>query len=422
VKILHLTRQDGGGAGGAFNLAYQIHHQMKKHGHDSRMMVAEKYSQDPDVIQVYSGRNRLQNFFLQKLFLRTKGRRIKKAGWFTLDKDWAGLDIEKAAARIIPPPDVLFVHFVAGFLTMEQIKRLSTIWLAPVVWLLIDMMPLTGGCHYSFNCRKFMRECSACPMINSRRHNDWSFYNWNRRRKSFSGMPLTMAAGSTWIRKQAEKSALFSGQFIESLLLPVDVQLFQPGDKMLARKSLHMPDNKKIIYFGAHSLKDPRKGIAHLLNAFAVMSRTMGTDKVCVAFSGGHETDVISRIPFEHVHLGLINDANKLALSYQACDIFVCPSVQDAGPYMMYEALSCGKPVVAFEMGAAYDLVFTGKTGYRAILDDEQDLAKGMRYLLELPEVKYRKISRNCRTLALKLLHPDIFDEKLNSLLMKLTR
>ena len=89
--------------------------------------------------------------------------------------------------------------------------------------------------------------------------------------------------------------------------------------------------------------------------------------------------------------MGLIRDNASLALVYQAADIFVCPSVEDAGPMMIPEAMLCGVPVVAFNTGGAPDLIETMKTGYLAAYKDSFDLAQGMYNLLtanNLPTIK----------------------------------
>jgi glycosyltransferase involved in cell wall biosynthesis len=111
-------------------------------------------------------------------------------------------------------------------------------------------------------------------------------------------------------------------------------------------------------------------------------------------------------LPFPQTHLGYFPEDKQLALAYQSADIFVCPSVEDAGPMMINESVMCGTPVVSFDMGVALDLVHTGETGYRAKLQDSSDLAQGMYDLLTLDKIEYERISKNCRNLGLLRCHP----------------
>ncbi|MFC1760092.1 glycosyltransferase, partial [Candidatus Neomarinimicrobiota bacterium] len=103
----------------------------------------------------------------------------------------------------------------------------------------------------------------------------------------------------------------------------------------------------------------------------------------------------------------------RLASAFQAADLFVCPSIEDAGPMMINQSIMCGTPVVSFKMGVALDLIHTGITGYRATLRDINDMATGIKYILELDEKSYCKISQNCRELGLKLCHPKVRIESL---------
>ncbi|MDQ1327252.1 MAG: hypothetical protein QG641_532, partial [Candidatus Poribacteria bacterium] len=116
-------------------------------------------------------------------------------------------------------------------------------------------------------------------------------------------------------------------------------------------------------------------------------------------------TDQIKDI-FESKYSGMLRDDNALAAAYQAADLFVCPSIEDAGPMMINEAVMCGTPVVSFDVGVAFDLVHNGITGYRAENKNSVDLAKGMSLILNMSKDERQKVSSNCRNLAMDLCHP----------------
>jgi glycosyltransferase involved in cell wall biosynthesis len=62
---------------------------------------------------------------------------------------------------------------------------------------------------------------------------------------------------------------------------------------------------------------------------------------------------------------------------------------------MVSEALACGTPVVGFDMGLVSNMVINGFNGYRAILKDSNDLAKGIQTILELSKEEYNLYSHN---------------------------
>src|SRR6185369_3592800 len=91
---------------------------------------------------------------------------------------------------------------------------------------------------------------------------------------------------------------------------------------------------------------------------------------------------LLDGLPFAGKYVGHLNNDITLALAYQAADVFVCPSVEEAGPMMIPEAMLCGLPVAAFETGGAPDIIKHRQTGYLATLGDSGDLTKGIHFLL----------------------------------------
>jgi glycosyltransferase involved in cell wall biosynthesis len=76
---------------------------------------------------------------------------------------------------------------------------------------------------------------------------------------------------------------------------------------------------------------------------------------------------------------------------------------------MINQAMMCGRPVLAFEMGVAEDLVHRGTTGYRARLNDSDDLACGLDELLSMNRDTRRHYEQHCRDLALQRYSPQVY-------------
>jgi glycosyltransferase involved in cell wall biosynthesis len=178
-----------------------------------------------------------------------------------------------------------------------------------------------------------------------------------------------------------------------------------------ARRRFDLPPGRKIVFFGAQSLKDRRKGLSYLAEALHRVRnrREIDPDSVMLITSG-RERDVWEYLGdgFPHRHLGFLDDEITLAAAYQAADLFVCPSIEDSGPMMINEAIMCGTPVVSFAMGVAQDLVHTGKTGYRAELRNSEDLAHGMATILKLDAAGSAAMSQQCRRIGLESCHPRV--------------
>ena len=51
--------------------------------------------------------------------------------------------------------DVILLRWInGGFLRPEDFKEVKK----PLIWVLSDVWPFTGGCHYPANCDRFERE------------------------------------------------------------------------------------------------------------------------------------------------------------------------------------------------------------------------------------------------------------------------
>lgn len=87
-------------------------------------------------------------------------------------------------------------------------------------------------------------------------------------------------------------------------------------------------------------------------------------------------------IPFKFRSVGkFINDLS-LPLVYSACDVFISPSIEENLPNTVLEALACGLPTVAFDVGGLSDIIVHKKNGYLASFPDTNDLAIGIKWVL----------------------------------------
>jgi glycosyltransferase involved in cell wall biosynthesis len=414
MKILHLAIQDNSGGGGGYDAAYRLHCNMRSAGQVSCMVVLRKNSDDPDVVDVTShlsafDKIRLYAFAIQLRFMR----RFRMSPYFNIDSQ------ESVPAsrleKIFPfQPDVIIAHWVSGFVSAATLRDLNRITGAPILWYCMDMAPYTGGCHYSFGCLGYTMQCGNCPQLGlTKNPHDLSHRQLTIKRECLQETNITVVAASSWSSSQLKSGSVFRNKRHETILLGVDVNVFCPMPQKKARKQLDLPIAPKIIFFGAQSLYEERKGIRHLVDALKLLHTMLGDnvtlrDQVLVVTAGRSGNAAELDIAFEHRHIGFLKGDVMLAAGYQAADIFVNASIEDAGPMMINESLLCGTPVVSFEMGVAIDLVHTDKTGYRAQLRDAQDMAAGLRRVLEQNDDAYNAMRERCRNYGLQMCHPDM--------------
>ena len=135
--------------------------------------------------------------------------------------------------------------------------------------------------------------------------------------------------------------------------------------------------NTIYITFGAISgTSVTRKGYSELVAAL----KKLDFDFSLLIF-GSSSGEIIQNIPTHF--LGYINDDTTLNLIYNASDIFIVPSLAENLSNAIMESLSCGTPVVAFDIGGNSDMIEHKINGYLAKENDIDDLANGIKWVLE---------------------------------------
>jgi Glycosyltransferase len=98
---------------------------------------------------------------------------------------------------------------------------------------------------------------------------------------------------------------------------------------------------------------------------------------------------------FKTHYLGHLGDDVSLVTLYNAVDVVVVPSLQENLSNTIMESLSCGTPVVAFDVGGNRDMIEHMINGYLAKPFDPEDLAKGIEWVLNAPN--YDELCKNAR-------------------------
>jgi glycosyltransferase involved in cell wall biosynthesis len=373
VRPLLVNTADTGGSARATR---RIHAGLREVGVDSRLLVQEKASDDPTVVGPESTPARawsLARPHVDMLPLRLHGR----SGGFAVN--W--LPERKLSAIRDLDPDVVHLNWVwrAG-LSVETIGRIDR----PVVWRLPDMTAFTGGCHYADGCERFTGRCGACPQLSgplAGRERDLSRLNWRRKRRAWADLDLTVVAPCEWLAERARASSLLGDRRVEVIPNGLDTELYRPRDPALGRDLFDLPEDARLVLFGAvDPMGDGRKG-ADLLRA--ALSELPALDDVELVVFGASEPDEPPDWGFPAHYTGFLDDDQSLAVLYAAADVMVVPSRYEGFGQTVFEALACGTPVAAFDATGPRDQITHRETGWLAEPYDPSELAAGIEWLLD---------------------------------------
>jgi glycosyltransferase involved in cell wall biosynthesis len=387
MKVLMLNTFDG--VGGAARAAVRLQKGVRGLGIDAALFVQFKTGTANDVICRHSPLRNLARrlkVFLGLLPVRMYPNKPENNFSPALLPDNVPAQIDEIN------PDIIHLHWLcAGFLRIETLGKLNK----PLIWTLHDSWAFTGGCHVPFDCKRYQQKCGACPVLGSSSEKDLSRRTWKRKEKSWRDLDLTVVAPSLWLADCARSSSLFRDARVEVIPNGLDTGMFLPKDKERSRSLLGLPQDKKIILFGAvRGISDPNKGFHLLTQALQALGK--GSPGLMVLVFGSDDFVGMEDLGIKVASLGEIDDDNSLAAIYSAADVFVAPSLQESFCQTAVEAMACGTPVVAFRATGLLDIVEHQRCGYLAQPYDIEDLARGITWILEDRE-RYEKLSVRAR-------------------------
>ena len=386
MKILNLETYDFGGSG--ISRLYFLD-ECKKRGYDAKLIVLEKRSQRDDVIPVVSNRIIL---FLTKLyykiitFLKIGSNANNKYNFFNVNLNL--VSAEKILKLYGDVPDVIVISWVTNLVNFRTIKKLQELTKAKILFVMTDNANITGGCHYPFDCVGFQKDCHSCPALN--KWNRTAYHTLLHKKKYLPNNCAIIGTGNDC--RRAQLSSVFKN--VESFVdISTEIYPYE-YDKFAVRENFGINMNSFVISFGATNISSERIGFKFLIEALNLLARDIISDNIVILVAGDNcKMDIPSGMNVKLLGRLSTEDLFKM---YYASDVFVCPSVEDSGPLMVNQAVSCGTPVVAFNVGVVQDLIVHKTNGYIAEKYNSEQLKNGIVYFYtETPdEHQVKKFNR----------------------------
>ena len=304
VLIINTTERQGGPA----IAAYRLTEALKNNGIKAKMLVRRKSTEQlTTVLAERSITSQLSMLWERvEVALHTHFRRNRI---YAIDLGYSGGDITELPE--FKQADIIHLHWInEGMLSLSSLEKIITSG-KPIVWTLHDMWPFTGVCHYAHDCDHYTEHCHECPQMNSRNHRDMSYRIFERKAQLLQGAHIRFVACSRWLGNMASNSYLLHGKKVDCIPNAININLFRPRNKRLAREALGLPYDKRLLLFSSHMLNDERKGFHYLKEAAIRLAEEHPEWKgqLGIVIVGKHmDTAMCQGIPFDIYPLNYIAD------------------------------------------------------------------------------------------------------------------
>jgi len=396
MKVVHINNFDI--QGGAAQACSRINESLNEVGVLSNMLVQKKIGSSKLVSSVAESQvghflaNIRSKFDTAQMYLFTD----RTHGKFS----FGNIGVEISQQKLIREADIINFHWINnGLLSLSTIKSIFTLN-KPVVWTLHDMWAFTGGCHYSGSCIRYIESCGSCPALLLPRKEDASYKICKYKKGLYKQANLTVVACSNWLGNEARKSSLLKTKPVHVIPNSIDTSIFKPKNEKITRKNLGLSEDKFYILFVAMTIKDKRKGFHVLVDSLQKIYNLNPylRNKIELLVLGKFDNNIRKMVPFKSIFLGRIQSIETIASIYSAANIYTSPALQENLSNTVLEALSCGTPVVAFNIGGMPDIIDHKKNGYLAKPNSVEDFVTGLLWILlnnntiELREYARKKV------------------------------
>lgn len=308
------------------------------------------------------------------------------------------IPVKDVLSKINKNYDLVFISFWQGMLSFYTVQRIYEKLHCKFRFGFVDYSPMAGGCHFTGDCERYQVGCGCCPAFNSKDPNDFTHQNILFRKRVYDRIKPVIT-GNSYMFTFYDKSFLLKDVQRDRTFPVIDTNKFKPLDKTVCRNKYGISEDIQfIILFGAQQIDNVRKGVEYLIEAlhkFYERLNDIEKSRILVVAIGENFSKIQDNIKFKSKGLGFIS-FEDLPSVYSMADVFLCSSINDAGPMMVNQALCCGIPVVGFRMGACLDVIKDGITGYCVQLLDTDAYSNRIYQIWNRTEAEVAKMKENC--------------------------
>lgn len=344
IKNLQISSYDL--IGNKFN-GFDLHLDLRKNLFDSKQIVLHKESNDVNTFQYdFFAKDATKNLLMTKEFYDS---------------------------------EIIHLHLVHNILDLNYLPIMTR--LKPVVITLHETFFLAGHCTYHFDCEKWKTHCQDCPYLDVPfpLDRDYSSLNFELKKQAIQNSQITAIVASKWMQNKVKDSPIWAGKKVYLLPFGIDQNLFKPSNIKSAKKRIGIEEDSIVLMFRSNN--GMFKGLDIIKKA---LSKIKSSKKITLITVDQKNLLDDFKNKYEIIEYDWITDDSLLATLYQACDLFLMPSKQEAFGMMAIEAMSCGKMVLSIqgEGTALPDVIDSPNCG---IATSEKEFSNELQRLINNP-------------------------------------
>lgn len=285
--------------------------------------------------------------------------------------------------------DIVHCHNLNGWYfhlpTLVEMARRK-----PVVWTLHDQWALTP--HSSHTDSRELRHglfTLSDPSLYPNLLWDNAEHLAKRKSAIYRDLEINLVTPSDWLTELVGRTAL-AGKPVRTIYNGIDTGLFSPRDRSSRRASLGLDSHSPVVLFvGSAATSNVFKGFVD----FEWLAKQNEQAEVQFVVLGAEQDEIRDGIRL----LAATSDKSRIADIMSAADVLVLPSRHEVAPLVILEALACGTPVVAYDVGGVGELVASAPGSRLVPALDRLALLRAVHDVIGRPEAEREALSAGIR-------------------------
>jgi len=329
MKILTINASDYM-AGGAAGVAMELHNFALAESSEAKMIVGKKTSNNESVLEI-------KRPFYTKII----------SYLLSNDIDFFRTDYLLESKEVLSA-DIVHFHNVSGwYFNLKTMMKISHI--KPTVWTLHDMWALTPHCGHTSSeiIENGLFICSNKNLYPTTLWNNDHYLSF-RKSSMFRQARLNVVTPCNWLAEKLSKTTL-AEKFHSVIHNGIDTKVFKLQDKASSKLRFNVQGKRVVLFVASDPVNNVYKG-------FSDFKWTAENCKLCDTefWAIGADNDGV----LGNVRLIKATQDKALISTYLACaDILMLSSRHEVFPLVVLEALSCGTPVIAYDVGGVKEAI-----------------------------------------------------------------